>query len=561
MKNSSAVRVLSSIAFFTAFVLFLLFFAYLGFTDDTSVYQARPLRSYSQIDHYSEQLVTDTTAPAGVRREFCWTLDFSGADEASLCFYTVHQQVQVYLDGDLVYSLLPAENNRLGKSTGSNWVVVPLSLEDSGKQVTVVLTPIFTSVIDRAVEFYIGSHYAVFFSQFTHDLPQLLLAVLCIILGFFIIALTLWLNCHTSNKMYNMLFLGIFSILLGIWRLTDTRFSAIAFSRHTMLLSYLTIGVLFLICSPLLLFLDISHKQKKPTAMTFASLLMSGAAVIILALQVLGVAEFKETLVVSHCMMVASILILLVERLLLHREAKLRFPSKADRFLFILVIGALLDLFSYYIARNSAGVIFTLIAFILYAVIIFASNVFEINRSAYTDGHTGLANKARWNELMESSGPVDSSLAILMMDLNSLKWVNDTMGHDAGDKVIMNFSNILRNTLPRHSIICRWGGDKFTVLLTDVTRAQVERNIQDLHDAVDAYNAALDEPSISFAAGFAMACEFPGLSRKELLAIADSQMYRDKQNYKKTVPADSSLRLPSGLLPVPCFYSPKIDLF
>ena len=108
------------------------------------------------------------------------------------------------------------------------------------------------------------------------------------------------------------------------------------------------------------------------------------------------------------------------------------------------------------------------------------------------------------------------------------------MGHDAGDKVIMNFSNILRNTLPRHSIICRWGGDEFTVLLTDVTRQQVEQNIQDLHDAVDAYNAALDEPSISFAAGFAMACEFPGLSRKELLAIADSQMYRDKQNYKKS---------------------------
>ena len=97
--------------------------------------------------------------------------------------------------------------------------------------------------------------------------------------------------------------------------------------------------------------------------------------------------------------------------------------------------------------------------------------------------------------------------------------------------MIFNFSNILRNILPPDSVICRWGGDEFTVLITDATRERMEQSIQDLHTAADGYNRFGRGPAIYFAAGFALSSDYPNLSRAELLSKADEAMYRDKRTW------------------------------
>lgn len=101
-------------------------------------------------------------------------------------------------------------------------------------------------------------------------------------------------------------------------------------------------------------------------------------------------------------------------------------------------------------------------SFIVYTLIVFLRNVQESTRKAYTDSRTGLENRGRWNELMHGDDPLPEPYAILVIDLNGLKQVNDTLGHEAGDRMIYELSAILRNTLLRNSVICRWGGnDRF----------------------------------------------------------------------------------------------------
>lgn len=71
-----------------------------------------------------------------------------------------------------------------------------------------------------------------------------------------------------------------------------------------------------------------------------------------------------------------------------------------------------------------------------------------LSKKAYLDVHTGLPNKSRCEDLLNSSGFITEPLCFVMFDLNNLKEVNDTLGHAAGDSMIANFAHILRKVVP-----------------------------------------------------------------------------------------------------------------
>ena len=77
---------------------------------------------------------------------------------------------------------------------------------------------------------------------------------------------------------------------------------------------------------------------------------------------------------------------------------------------------------------------------------------------------TGLPNKNRCEEIISSHLRITIPTAMFMLDLNDLKVVNDTLGHDMGDLMIMNFARILRQTVPSKYFVGRFGGDEFIVI-------------------------------------------------------------------------------------------------
>ena len=94
--------------------------------------------------------------------------------------------------------------------------------------------------------------------------------------------------------------------------------------------------------------------------------------------------------------------------------------------------------------------------------------------------------------------------------------------------MIFQLSCILRNTLPRASVICRWGGDEFAVLLSDVDRPKLDRHIAELITAGKKYNTDHPELPLHFSLGAALSTEHPDLSRSELFRLADEEMYHSK---------------------------------
>ena len=122
-------------------------------------------------------------------------------------------------------------------------------------------------------------------------------------------------------------------------------------------------------------------------------------------------------------------------------------------------------------------------------------------------------------------------VGIMMFDLNNLKKINDTYGHEQGDVFIQTFASYLTRILTEDSFLARFGGDEFVIVQSHATWSQLEQmNIQ-LQSLLDVYNQTADHP-ISYAVGYEISCKNHYYLIMDLLQIADQKMYQDKR-YKK----------------------------
>lgn len=514
-------------AFSLSALLFIVFSCYMVAFKKNSVYSSRNIASYETVENYTLREIEDSSAPIGIRKEYRFEIGNMDNGESCLMFYIIHSFAEVRFDGNLIYSL--TEDNTIGKSPSSNWVVVPLYDSDIGKEAVVTVTPVYKSVRDREVSFKIGSRYSVFMHRLTTDLPQILISALCIVMGILIIGVQLCFIANRRTSAFDMLYLGLFSLLVGIWRITDTRFSPIIFENSTAALGYVTLAVLFIMPIPLMLFVDERNTFKSRALLRITALVNCVVAAAALVCQITGVADLRETLPVCHIMLILDIVVLFVVSLYNFRKCKT--DLNTNIFIILLIFGSIADLIYFYFRGTSSGLVFTTVAFIVYTLYLFTENILNINKKAYVDVKTKLYNKARWDEYIKEKIPESEPIGVMMLDLNGLKHTNDTYGHKAGDRLIVKFSEILRNTFNSGEFLCRWGGDEFAVVVRDADPQRMEQYNLAIHRAVEDYNSSGAKLPIYFACGYALSTEFPDISRNELLTKADARMYSDKQKW------------------------------
>ena len=117
--------------------------------------------------------------------------------------------------------------------------------------------------------------------------------------------------------------------------------------------------------------------------------------------------------------------------------------------------------------------------------------------------------------------------AIMVMDLDGLKQVNDSLGHAAGDALLRAAAEIFQKSLPADATLARIGGDEFTCLLPRTDFAAAEALRMRILDEVDAFNALNPTLPVGISIGFSVAETSPLLMR-DLFKEADSNMYLDK---------------------------------
>ena len=516
-------------AYVATAVSFIAFALYMFVFKDNNVYSARDIASYKTVENYSEEEVEDASAPIGIRKKYSWQIVDIDNNESCLIFYIVHSYAEVRFDDELIYSITASENTRTGNSPSSNWVVVPLYPSDVGRKVTVTVTPVYKGVKNREIVFQIGSRYAVFMHRLKADLPQIILSALCIVMGVLLVIVQMCFVANKRTSSYDMLYLGVFSLTMGIWRITDTRFSSIMFENHAAALGYITLLALFVMAVPLLLFIDERHTGKFRVLLRSAALVNCAGAMISLVCQAACVVELRQTLPVCHIMLIIDVAALLIVSVF----DSVKGVKEKHTWIFniLIALGVLSDIIYYYRKATSSGILFTTIAFLIYTVYLFAENILDIINKVYYDVNTKLYNKAHWEEFIKEKIPDSEPIGVMMLDLNRLKYTNDTFGHEMGDKMIVKFSEIMRKTFASHEFLCRWGGDEFVVVVRNANLEKMENYDKAIHAAVENYNKSGAKPEIYFACGYALSTEFSDISRDELLTKADKRMYSDKQQW------------------------------
>jgi diguanylate cyclase (GGDEF)-like protein len=146
-----------------------------------------------------------------------------------------------------------------------------------------------------------------------------------------------------------------------------------------------------------------------------------------------------------------------------------------------------------------------------------------------TDMLTGVMNRNEMNNYIDAlaAGRSGKSVGVLFADLNGLKAINDGEGHNAGDMLLINAANALRDVFAVHEIF-RAGGDEFAVVLTDVTEEELNSKVIRLRKACEKYG------NVVFAIGAAYEDDVKKV--RSALREADEQMYIDKKLYYEQHP-------------------------
>lgn len=151
------------------------------------------------------------------------------------------------------------------------------------------------------------------------------------------------------------------------------------------------------------------------------------------------------------------------------------------------------------------------------------------------DALTGLYNRTFFEEQMKNYDLRIAEAGIIVCDLNGLKIINDSFGHQTGDSLLMAAANVLSSSLRTTDIVARIGGDEFAILLPYARKLEVEIICQRIRKAVDDYNDNSPTAPLSISLGYAIAHDTITTSMADLFKEADNNMYREKmQNRHKT---------------------------
>lgn len=162
----------------------------------------------------------------------------------------------------------------------------------------------------------------------------------------------------------------------------------------------------------------------------------------------------------------------------------------------------------------------------------------KIKYASYHDSLTGLYNRSYLENKIQSLNQENHfPVALIMADLNGLKLVNDTYGHNEGDKLLKKMAAILKDSCRDTDLIARWGGDEFVILLPETDSEAVKKIIKRINKKIADTYLEFEDGSrlpLSAALGFGVKKHyFEDIF--EILDEAESKMYKNKLTESRSI--------------------------
>ena len=489
---------------------------------------------YHEVHAIDFELVEDDTTPQGVIKRYTMMIDEFHTNANCFAFYVVHHYANVYIEDVLVYSFYPSNTGNVGNTLGCDWVIVPIIQDDEEKIITVELTPIYHDVVDYEIKFLHGAQYDIFIDILAGDLIWLIIGIACLSIGIVLIFGHLNAKHHHRAHDKSFVYLGLIAVLISFWRLFDLDLAPLFFNGNPRFLFYMSYTSLMLVPLPFIKYVQCLLKKKKCFALDVVYVIYYSVCAIALTLQVCNLVDIRINIALLIAIMsaaiIAVIIIVFAKGDVLNRKHE-SIKQLLPLFLAVLSVGAILDMIIYLVQGTTDNLIFTFISFFLYSLIIVINSLSENDRKFYRDFQTGLYNSNSCTEQLKEFANL-KHCAVMMFDLNGLKYTNDNFGHDAGDRLIIDLTEVLKKSIPVDDFIGRYGGDEFIAIIRNCNSEKIKKIVDNLEKHKAEFN--VDRlPKLSFSYGWALSDEHEG-DLSELLKIADKYMYEHKNLQRKS---------------------------
>ncbi len=461
--------------------------------------------------------------------------------------------INIYIDNDLIYKT--AENGKIANISGfDNYIYTDIPFSSNGKTLKLEIFKTEYSLGLSASRVLLGSGIVIKNDIMRESVVPLILGELFLFLGVTLILL----GVFTRKKLQNYLsaiFFGIFLIFMSFTIVLDTAW-AYSMIKNTVFLENVS-KICLAACIPAFVaFIDTFYTVEHYYPLKILVVLTSFAVIVFYLLEALNIVPGASLGLVIQVLLTLSGIVVTVEMFIfmmrLHWQ---NLPRKQIYYIaaFVFIICTVFDIGMYYgwpagsnnMTLTCAGLVFLTVT----TVIALFEEVFEmiklgiqagkIGKIAFTDANTGIGNvaafKAKFDDL-EARKASFKFIGIIQFDVNNLKVINDSKGHEAGDLLIKTAANIINQAFGFAGTCYRTGGDEFVAIITgDHAPIVCEEAIYKFNKLIDKFNADPNKPfdlRIAHGVAYYQNDKTENMTLKEVHKMADERMYSNKKMLK-----------------------------
>lgn len=451
-----------------------------------------------------------------------------------LSFYAYNPSCDIYINNELVVHE-DSSDDVLNLASPSHWYCIKVPYSDFDLTINM-----HNSLkISTLFEIYSGSKSALVFNIIKKHMLSIVMSLLILLAGIGLTASSLFIKGSLTGRLR---WLGLTSIDSAIWVYSLSNTSQLFIDKTSVVafLGYCSFFMLPLLVTGFILTYE-SFRQMLYIRILFWIEL--AATIIIFLLQLFNIEQWSNWLIIVHIEVICIIVSIITTFI-----KNLHNNTSEDKSIYyaLMIIGAFIcvDIARYYISKPTDGMIkystyglVILLIYLTYSVIhmITTSSLQEAKNAiyrelAFTDTMTHLQNRSSYElKLTELRNNGTSSGFILIADLNNLKYINDTFGHQYGDDAITRAAALLRKFFDNSADCYRTGGDEFCIISDSVSISHFKEQINNFENAVRDEAVSLKYP-------FSVAVGFGNIDDKgidECIKAVDAAMYKNKRDSKK----------------------------
>ncbi len=477
---------------------------------------------------------------------------YDTTEDPTINLYSIHAAVKVSVDNEVIYQY-GQDRYREKKLLGYGRHFIPLGKNQMGKKMTIEMHISENNAFDGQQPVIISDGRKFVSKDIAGKRFNLAISMFLMVFGVIIMILSM-LMLKSSVNFIQTFCIAMFSFLVGCWTLCNMDLIEY-FSSDLLVKTYMEYMTFYVLPLPFTYYFRDRLEEKgfpKWLKIYFKVLIIAEIAFVAFTytMQFFNIMHLPSFLSGVHILMVLAMLFIVFINVWARKNSQDSINSVMVGFA-IAVILTVIELVRFNInkylfgfSKNeySSTTCFAVLIIVISLLVDYGKKISQtlyriaqqqlFKQMAYMDELTGLANRRKCEEYMKELETHTEKYCILCFDLNLLKKINDTYGHEKGDELIKRFADVLREVYSLYGITARTGGDEFVAILNNVSVQETEKLISDMLILIETKNKEDDILKLSTAYGYAMSDEVADSNPHIIYKIADDRMYECKKKSK-----------------------------